>query len=384
MLGLGKLFKSFLGTKSDRDIKEVEPVVAEVKAAHEKLKGLSNDELRARSAAMKEEVRQSFAEEQARIDELKAEMANNPDMAPADKEPRYEEIDKLEKKINERIEARLEELLPEAFALVKETATRFTQNEVVDVTATDMDRDLAAGRDSIEIVGTKAHWKNTWMAAGAPITWNMIHYDVQLIGGTVLHRGKIAEMATGEGKTLVATLPVFLNAIAGRGVHLVTVHDYLAKRDSEWMGPIFEFHGLSVDCIDKHRPNSPERRAAYKADITYGTNNQFGFDYMHDNLCFSLEERVQRDLYYAIVDEVDSILIDEARTPLIISGQASDSSDLYARINAVIPRLEAVTEEDGPGDYTVDEKSKQAFLTETGHDTAEELLVEQSISDIAF
>lgn len=339
MLGIGKLFKSLLGNKSDRDIKEVEPVVGLVNDAWEQLRNDSNDQLRARSERMKNDVRESYAEHQARIDELKTLIAENPEMDPKEKDGHYQEIDKLEKSINEQIEAKLEELLPEAFALVKETASRFTNNEKLVVTATDLDRDIAASRDSVEIMGNDAVWHKRWMAAGAEVEWNMIHYDVQLIGGTVLHRGKIAEMATGEGKTLVATLPVFLNALAGKGVHVVTVNDYLAKRDSEWMGPIFEFHGLTVDCIDKHRPNSDERRAAYKADITYGTNNEFGFDYLRDNMAKVPEELVQRKHHYAIVDEVDSVLIDDARTPLIISGPTERGSNQQAFVD-LKPKVE--------------------------------------------
>ncbi len=309
----------FLGNKSERDIKEIMPYVEKIREEYDKLPGLSNDELRERSARLKTYVRDSFSDLQAEIDAMK-EQVEDPDLQVDEKEKLYQRIDKVEKAINEKVESVLDEILPEAFAIMKDTARRFYENESLEVTARQFDRDLAASRDSILIKGDRAIWKNSWIAGGNLITWDMVHYDVQLIGGVVLHQGKIAEMATGEGKTLVATLPVFLNALAGRGVHIVTVNDYLAKRDSEWMGPLYEFHGLSVDCIDKHEPNSEARRKAYNCDVTFGTNNEFGFDYLRDNMARNPEDLVQRMHNYAIVDEVDSVLIDDARTPLIISG----------------------------------------------------------------
>jgi preprotein translocase subunit SecA len=312
--------KKLFGSKSDRDIKAIMPVVNDTLAAFKPLQSLSNDELRAKTAGFKKRIADAVTEEQAEIDSIKKQMEDNPSMDFMEKEKLYDRIDAIEEKITEKMEVVLNEIQPEAFAVVKETARRFAENETITVTATEMDLELAANRDSITIEGEQAHWANSWDAAGNTVTWNMVHYDVQLIGGSVLHSGKIAEMQTGEGKTLVATLPVYLNALTGRGVHLVTVNDYLARRDSEWMGPIFEFHGLTVDCIDNHRPNSEERRKAYRADITYGTNNEFGFDYLRDNMATSPDDLVQRKHNYAIVDEVDSVLIDDARTPLIISG----------------------------------------------------------------
>ncbi len=314
------LFNKFFGSKSQRDIKDITPIVNQIIAVYEEIKLLSNDELRAKTAEFKNYIREFAEAETNEIAELRNRLENDLDIDVEEKESLYIELDKLEKVEYEKIQEALNNILPEAFAVMKETARRFTQNEKVEVSVMDWDRDLAARRDSINIVGDKAYYDNKWMAGGNMITWDMIHYDVQLIGGIVLHQGKISEMATGEGKTLVATLPVYLNALAGRGVHLVTVNDYLAKRDSEWMGMLFEFHGLKVDCIDRHEPNSDSRRNAYLADITYGTNNEFGFDYLRDNMTRNPEELVQRKHNYAIVDEVDSVLIDDARTPLIISG----------------------------------------------------------------
>ncbi|MBN2484393.1 MAG: preprotein translocase subunit SecA [Bacteroidales bacterium] len=311
---LGKI----LGNKSDRDIKEVTPVVEKIKEAYQTVINLSNDQLREKSGELKKHIGNALSPVQSKIDELKNSAESEEDISK--KESYYDQIDKLEKEINQKIEQALDEVLPQAFAVIKETARRFKENEYIEVTATDFDRDLAARHEHVEIHNNKARFYNSWMAGGNKITWDMVHYDVQLIGGVVLHKGKISEMATGEGKTLVATLPVFLNALAGMGVHVVTVNDYLAKRDSEWMGPLYEFHGLSVDCIDKHQPNSTERRKAYLADITFGTNNEFGFDYLRDNMAISTADLVQRKHHYAIVDEVDSVLIDDARTPLIISG----------------------------------------------------------------
>lgn len=317
MAFITKILGKILGNKSERDITEIGPVVEQVKKEYERIVTLTNDQLREETFRLKALVRERIREEEEEIAALK-EKADEVEIQ--DSEKLYERIDKLEEVITQKIEDTLNEILPVAFAIVKETASRFFNSSEVVVTALDYDRDLAATRNSIVIDGDKAIWYNKWMAGGNEIIWDMVHYDVQLIGGVVLHQGKIAEMATGEGKTLVATLPVFLNALAGRGVHIVTVNDYLSKRDSEWMGPIFEFHGLSVDCIDKHQPNSEARRKAYNADITYGTNNEFGFDYLRDNMAINPQDLVQRKHHYAIVDEVDSVLIDDARTPLIISG----------------------------------------------------------------
>ncbi len=314
-----KVVGGLFGSKSDRDIKEIQPYVDKINAETDRISGMSNDQLRTESATLKQRIRDSIAAEQEEIARMKVQL-DDPVMAVEEKEKLYSQIEKIEKTVDEIIDRSLEEGIPLAFAIIKETARRFKENEVLEVTANDYDRDLAAARDSIEIKGDKAYWKNEWMAGGNMITWDMIHYDVQLIGGVVLHQGRIAEMATGEGKTLVATLPVYLNALTGRGVHLVTVNDYLAKRDAEWMGPLYEFHGLIVDCIDKHQPNSEDRRKAYRADITFGTNNEFGFDYLRDNMAISAADLVQRPHNFSIVDEVDSVLVDDARTPLIISG----------------------------------------------------------------
>ncbi len=313
------IFKKFFGDKAARDLKEVMPVVKKIQDVYPTIEKLDNDQLRAKTAEFKKRIAEEIREETTTIEELRKQ-AESYEIDMDEKERLFNQVDELEKVQYDKIEKVLMEILPEAFAVVKETARRFKENEWVDVSATDFDRNLAATRPSIEIKGEKAFFKNKWMAGGNEITWDMVHYDVQLIGGIHLHKGKIAEMATGEGKTLVATLPVYLNALAGMGVHVVTVNDYLAKRDSEWMGMLFEFHGLRVDCIDKHQPNSEERRQAYLADVTYGTNNEFGFDYLRDNMARSPEELVQRKHNFAIVDEVDSVLIDDARTPLIISG----------------------------------------------------------------
>ena len=317
---IGKLF----GNKQTRDIKEIQPWVEKIKAAYPKYEKLSNDELRAATQQIKQKVRDFVIPEKKRIEELKAKVEKT---ELEEREPLFNQIDKLEKEVLDRYEVVLDEVLPDVFAIVKETARRFTENAQVEVTATDFDRNLAATHDFVVIDGDKALWQQHWVAGGNDTVWNMIHYDVQLFGGVVLHKGKIAEMATGEGKTLVATLPVFLNALTGNGVHVVTVNDYLAKRDAEWMGPLYMFHGLSVDCIDKHQPNSEARRNAYRADITFGTNNEFGFDYLRDNMAGNPNELVQRGHNYAIVDEVDSVLIDDARTPLIISGPVPKGDD---------------------------------------------------------
>ncbi|HPJ59552.1 MAG TPA: preprotein translocase subunit SecA [Bacteroidales bacterium] len=313
----------FLGNKYERDIKEISPYVEKTHAEYEKLQGLTNDELREKTNELRKEIKAFISADEVEIRALKSKADLEEDVNL--KEELYNEADKQEKKIEEKLEKILDECLPRAFAIVKETARRFKENDTLEVSALQYDRDLAAIRESITVKGDKAIWNNRWLAGGNEILWDMVHYDVQLIGGVALHKGKISEMATGEGKTVVATLPVFLNALAGRGVHIVTVNDYLSKRDSEWMGPIYEFHGLTVDCIDKHQPNSAERRKAYNADITFGTNNEFGFDYLRDNMAINPEDLVQRKHHYAIVDEVDSVLIDDARTPLIISGPTAKS-----------------------------------------------------------
>ena len=331
---IGKLF----GNKATRDMKEIKPWVDKVKAVYPEISKLSNDELRARTEELKKYIKASAVEECKKIEELKASIEAT-DIEK--REPIFAQIDKLEKEVLEKYEKALDEVHPQAFAIVKDTARRFTENEEIVVTATDFDRQLAGqGKDFVRIEDDKAIWKNHWIAGGNDMQWAMVHYDVQLFGGTVLHRGKIAEMATGEGKTLVATLPVFLNALTGNGVHVVTVNDYLAKRDSEWMGPLYQFHGLSVDCIDKHQPNSDARRRAYLADITFGTNNEFGFDYLRDNMATSPQDLVQRKHNYAIVDEVDSVLIDDARTPLIISGPVPKGEDqLFDQLRPLVERL---------------------------------------------
>ena len=315
----------FLGNKYEKDIKEINPYVEKVHLEFEKLKDVSNDSLRERTDDLRKEILTSLKGDEDEIQSLREKAEKEEDVYL--KEEIYNEIDKIEKNINVKLEGLLDQMVPRAFAIVKETAKRFKENSTLEVTARQYDRDLAATRESVTIDGSKAIWSNKWIAGGNEITWDMVHYDVQLIGGVALHKGKIAEMGTGEGKTVVATLPVFLNALAGRGVHIVTVNDYLSKRDSEWMGPIYEFHGLSVDCIDKHQPNSHERRKAYNADITFGTNNEFGFDYLRDNMAINAEDLVQRKHHYAIVDEVDSVLIDDARTPLIISGPTAKSDN---------------------------------------------------------
>jgi len=312
-------FKKMLGSKSQRDIREINPMVDQALKVYEEIKTLSNDELRARTFDFKRRISEYISVKQKEIADLK-EQINSDELEIDEKEKLYGVLDGLEKESYELTQEILREILPEAFSVMKDTARRFFENEFVEVTATQNDRDLAAKKANVEIDGDIARFRNSWTAGGNMITWDMVHYDCQLIGGVVLHEGKIAEMATGEGKTLVATLPMFLNALPGKGVHIVTVNDYLAKRDSEWMGPLFEFHGLKVDCIDRHEPNSQARRDAYLADITYGTNNEFGFDYLRDNMTSNPEELVQRPHNYAIVDEVDSVLIDDARTPLIISG----------------------------------------------------------------
>ena len=326
MTVISKVLSVFLGNKDERDLKEISPFVGKIMKEYDLINSLSNDALRDRTADLRKEIKDSFAAEEEEMRDLRATAEKEEDVNR--KEELYNQIDKIDKQILEKLEKKLDEVLPVAFAIIKETARRFKENDVLEVTARDWDRDLAATRPSITVEGDKAYWKNRWMAGGNEILWDMVHYDVQLIGGVALHKGNISEMATGEGKTLVATLPVFLNALAGRGVHIVTVNDYLSKRDSEWMGPLYEFHGLTVDCIDKHEPNSPARRKAYNSDITFGTNNEFGFDYLRDNMAINPEDLVQRKHHYAIVDEVDSVLIDDARTPLIISGPTAKSDTI--------------------------------------------------------
>ena len=362
-MGFNDILKSLFGNKSDRDMKELMPIVAKVNAEWEKLKSISADELRAVAEDMKKEVREYIGEEENEIAALKRKVEEE---RPAieEREEIYDRIDKLEEQIDKKVEEVLTGLMPKAFAVMKETARRFKENTEIEVTATQFDRDLAVTHDFVEIEGDKAIYFNSWLAGGNEVTWDMVHYDVQLIGGAVLHQGKIAEMATGEGKTLVATLPVFLNALSGRGVHMVTVNDYLAKRDSEWMGPLYMFHGLSVDCIDKHQPNSPQRRQAYMADITFGTNNEFGFDYLRDNMAINPEDLVQRKHNFAIVDEVDSVLIDDARTPLIISGPVPKGDDQM--FDEYKPRVERLV------------KMQQEFVMQTFKEAKELLASDDS------
>ena len=332
---LGKLF----GNKSDRDLKELAPYLETIKKEYGRIKQLDDNGLRAESQILKDKIQEYIKAEKDEIQAYKAKIESG-ELAVNEKEEIYDQIDIIEKTIDDKIEEVLDQILPAAFSIVKETARRFTENEEIEVQATQFDRDLAARADHVQIEGDKAVWFNSWNAGGTDIVWNMVHYDVQLIGGIVLHQGKIAEMATGEGKTLVATLPVFLNALTERGVHVITVNDYLAKRDSEWMGPIYQFHGLSVDCIDKHSPNSDERRTAYACDITFGTNNEFGFDYLRDNMATNPKDLVQRRHNYSIVDEVDSVLVDDARTPLIISGPIPRGEhQLYDELKPKVQKL---------------------------------------------
>ena len=337
-MGFNEFLSKLFGNKASRDMKEIQPWVNKVKAAYPEIQKLSNDELRAKTEELKKYIKDSAAEESKKVEELKATIEST-DLEK--REALFAQIDKLEKEVLDKYEQALNDVLPDAFSIVKDTARRLTENEELEVTATDFDRQLAGmGKDFVRIEGDKAYWSNHWLAGGNDMKWNMIHYDVQLFGGVVLHQGKIAEMATGEGKTLVGTLPIFLNALTGNGVHVVTVNDYLAKRDSEWMGPLYMFHGLSVDCIDKHQPNSDARRQAYMADITFGTNNEFGFDYLRDNMATSPKDLVQRKHNYAIVDEVDSVLIDDARTPLIISGPVpKGDQQLFEVLRPLVERL---------------------------------------------
>ena len=366
-MGFSNFLTSLFGNKSSRDMKLIQPLVDKVKAAYPEIKALDNDALRAKTKEIQQYVQNSAKEQKAKIEELKATIEDTPI---DQREAIFHQIDKLEKEALDIYEKALDEVMPVAFSIVKETARRFAENEETVVTATDFDRELAAdpSKDFITIEGDKAYYHNHWTAGGNDLKWEMVHYDVQLFGGEVLHQGKIAEMATGEGKTLVATLPVFLNALTGNGVHVVTVNDYLAKRDSEWMGPLYEFNGLSVDCIDKHRPNSPERRKAYQADITFGTNNEFGFDYLRDNMAISPADLVQRAHNYAIVDEVDSVLIDDARTPLIISGPVPKGDDqMFEEYQPLVERLVNVQRKLAT-EYLADAKAKITKGIETKDD----------------
>ena len=358
-MNFNKFLRSLFGDKSSRDMKLIQPLVEKVKAVYPEVQKLDNDALRQRTKDIQHQVQDSANAQKEEIEKLKATIEETPIDERADI---FAQIDKLEKEVLDIYEKALDEVMPEVFAIVKETARRFAENEDTVVTATDFDRELAAdpNKDFITIDGDKAIYHNHWTAGGNDLKWEMVHYDVQLFGGTVLHQGKIAEMATGEGKTLVATLPVFLNALTGNGVHVVTVNDYLAKRDSEWMGPLYMFHGLSVDCIDKHRPNSEERRRAYQADITFGTNNEFGFDYLRDNMAISPSDLVQRAHNYAIVDEVDSVLIDDARTPLIISGPVPKGDDqMFEEYQPLVEKLVGVQKQLAT-QYLADAKQKIA------------------------
>ncbi len=337
-MSFADVFKKIFGTKADRDMKQLRPMLNKVLEAYGNIDKLSDDQLREKCTELKKRIQDAIAADESRIAGIKEELET--DIPLNRKEELATESDKLVKKVDQTIEDVLEEILPEAFAIMKSTARRFKENPVIRVKATQFDRDLSATKDFVSIDGDYALWNNHWVAGGNEITWDMVHYDVQLIGGIVLHQGKIAEMATGEGKTLVATLPVFLNALAGKGVHVVTVNDYLSKRDSEWMGPLYMFHGLSVDCIDKHEPNSEARKKAYACNITFGTNNEFGFDYLRDNMAVSMDDLVQRKHHFAIVDEVDSVLIDDARTPLIISGPVPKGEDQqFVEFKPLVERL---------------------------------------------
>jgi preprotein translocase subunit SecA len=364
---INSIIKAFVGDKSQKDVKATQPYITKIKALEPKLAALSHDELRAKTVEFKEKIKQAKAKQDAEIEAKKIEAENTADIDL--REDIYNAIDALEKEAYDISEKVLSEILPDAFAVIKETARRFKENTSITVNATAKDRELSATKTYITLDGDKAIWANQWNAAGKEITWDMIHYDVQLIGGIVLHEGKIAEMQTGEGKTLVATLPLYLNALTGNGVHLVTVNDYLAKRDSTWKAPLFEFHGLTVDCIDNHSPNSDARRKAYEADITYGTNNEFGFDYLRDNMAHSPEDLVQRKHNYAIVDEVDSVLIDDARTPLIISGPVPDGD--RHEFNELKPKIENL--------YNLQRQLANGFLTE-----AKRLVKEGNTKDGGF
>ncbi|MGB1103089.1 MAG: preprotein translocase subunit SecA [Crocinitomicaceae bacterium] len=372
------ILKKLAGSKSKKDDKIYQPYVDKVKAVEAQIKNLSNDELRGKTAEFKTKLHDRTKALEDEITSLSKKVEDNPAMDFQEKDAIYTKVDKLKLEIDKEIEKVLEELLPEAFAVIKETSRRFAENEEVTVTAKDYDHELAAERENVRIDGDKAFWANKWNAYGTEVTWNMVHYDVQLYGGSVLHKGNIAEMQTGEGKTLVATLPVYLNALAGKGVHLITVNDYLAKRDSEWMGPLYEFHGLTVDCIDRHKPNSPERKAAYRADITFGTNNEFGFDYLRDNMSSNPDEIVQQKHHFAIIDEVDSVLIDDARTPLIISGPMT-GGDKH-EFNELKPKIEKLVaaQKKLVNEFLIDAKKKLKGM-ETG-DADKETLFEGGVS----
>ena len=364
---INSIIKAFVGDKSQKDVKATQPYITKIKALESSLSSLSHDQLRAKTIEFKEIIKQARTKQDAEIEAKKQEAENTADIDL--REDIYNAIDALEKEAYEISEKVLMEILPDAFAVIKETARRFKENTTITVTSTEKDRELSATKPYITLVGDQTNWANQWNAAGKEITWDMIHYDVQLIGGVVLHEGKIAEMQTGEGKTLVATLPLYLNALTGNGVHLVTVNDYLAKRDSTWKAPLFEFHGLTVDCIDNHSPNSDARRKAYEADITYGTNNEFGFDYLRDNMAHSPEDLVQRKHNYAIVDEVDSVLIDDARTPLIISGPVPDGD--RHEFNELKPKIENL--------YNLQRQLANGFLTE-----AKRFFKEGNMKDAGF
>ncbi len=373
-MGFNSFLKSLFGDKSARDMKLIQPLVEKIKEEYPNIKSLDNDALRARTKEIQRYVQDSAKEQKRMIEELKAKIEDTPI---DERESIFNQIDKLDKEVLDIYEKSLNEVMPVAFSIVKDTARRFAENDEIVVTANDFDRELAATKDFVRIEGDKAIYSNHWMAGGNDMKWDMVHYDVQLFGGVVLHQGKIAEMATGEGKTLVATLPVFLNALTGNGVHVVTVNDYLAKRDSEWMGPLYEFNGLSVDCIDKHRPNTPQRRKAYQADITFGTNNEFGFDYLRDNMAVSPADLVQRRHNYAIVDEVDSVLIDDARTPLIISGPVPNGDDqMFEEYQPLVERLVDVQRKLAT-QYLVDAKQK---ITEGREKNDQKLLDEGFLS----
>ncbi|MDR0791773.1 MAG: preprotein translocase subunit SecA, partial [Chitinophagaceae bacterium] len=340
---MGFLSKLLGGNKSEKDVKQINPLVDKINSHYESYQQLSNDQLRGKTVEFKQRIAEALKEINDTISSKQNDAESLPENDIQGRDAIYQEIDALKKDKDKQIEKILEELLPEAFAVVKETSRRFKENEEIISTATELDRNLSVRKEYISIHGENSIFKNSWKAAGIPITWNMLHYDVQLIGGIVLHQGKIAEMATGEGKTLVSTLPAYLNALAGEGVHIVTVNDYLARRDSEWNGTIYEWLGLTVDCIDIYPPNTDARRRAYNADITYGTNNEFGFDYLRDNMVHSTEEIVQRKHHYAMVDEVDSVLIDDARTPLIISGPVGRDNTIE-QFFSLRPRVEKLVE----------------------------------------
>ena len=370
MMGtVNNVLKKIFGDKQSKDIKALQPLLDHTKEAFEGLRSLSNDELRGKTTEFKERIREGIREKQEEAENLRKKVEEAPEMEIEEKENIYEDVDRIEKEVDEKIEEILEELLPQAFAVVKETASRFFHNESLELSATDHDRDMAAEKEYVAIDGEKAYWYNEWDAAGKEVKWDMIHYDVQLMGGIALHQGKIAEMQTGEGKTLVATLPLYLNALAERGAQLITVNDYLARRDAEWMGPLFEFHGMRVDCVDRYQPNSPERKAAYQADVTYGTNNEFGFDHLRDNMAGDPQDLVQRKHHYAIVDEVDSVLIDDARTPLLISGPTAQGNN-EEQFNELKPKVEKLvkTQQQLVNQLLADAKEKLKHLNDANAD----------------